>query len=174
MSSQRSYDTQAALGIIAQLQDPQWALEAAQIEAEANCEIGAGQEWSARFCQFMANPYSFHQCQRLRSLVMGEFRRLLADSNLGMGTDAAWAIGQERLVQHLQHPRPEIQAHLKSVLAADLSTAKEEPLSLEAQALLQQAVYAALTAEDWDAIAIAAANAIQKYITQHLKLPQSA
>ena len=39
MASQHS---QAALDLMAQLQDPHWALEAAQIEDEANGDIGGG------------------------------------------------------------------------------------------------------------------------------------
>lgn len=39
---QRSDDAKLARDLIAQLQDPQWALEQAQIEDEANCDIRAG------------------------------------------------------------------------------------------------------------------------------------
>lgn len=174
MSSQSSYDTQAALNIMAQLQDPQWAQEAARIEESANCDIGAGSEWGSLLGQFMTNPQGFHQFQRLRSLVFKALKQLLADGNLGVGADAALAVGKEHLFLRLQNPTPDIQALLKSVLAEDLAQPGDAPLPDSAQARLQQAVCAALTPEDWEAIAIAAANAIQHHVTHHLSLPKSA
>jgi hypothetical protein len=172
MTSQHSDHSQAALELMAQLQDPQWALEAAQMEDEANCEIGAGPGLGARLGQFMADPYGFHQVQRLQSLILDELRRLLTDGNLGIGTDAAWRLGKERLMRRLKQPSPDCQTQLKWVLAEDM--ANHEPLSAEAHALLQQTIYAALTPEDWDDIAAAAANAIQQHVVEYLKLPQSA
>jgi len=174
MASQRSDDAQLALDLMAQLRDPQWALEAARIEEAARCDISAGPEFGARLGQFMANPYSFHQFQRLRALVLREFRRLLMDGNLGIGTEAAWSVGQERLMLRLKQPSPDIQTQLKLVLAEDLGSTQDEPLSADAQALFQQAVYAALTPEDWDDIAAAAANAVQQHVKRHIGLPQSA
>ena len=174
MASQRSDDSRLALDLMAQLRDPQWALDAARIEEEAHCDISAGPEFGARLGQFMADPYSFHQFQRLRSLVLREFRQLLTDGNLGVGTEAAWSVGQERLMLRLKQPSPNIQAQLKLVLAEDLATTENEPLSADTLALLQQAVYAALTPEDWNDIAAAAAHAVQQHVKQHAGLPQSA
>lgn len=174
MASQRSDDSQLALDIMAQLRDPQWALEAARIEEEARCDISAGPEFGARLGQFMADPYSFHQFQQLQSLVLREFRRLLMDGNLGIGTEAAWRVGQERLILRLKQPSPNVQAQLKLVLAEDLATTENEPLSADALALLQEAVYAVLTPEDWDDIAAAAAKAVRSHVKQYFGLPQSA
>ena len=42
MKEQRFDDAQIARALIAQLQDPKWALEQAQIEEDANCDISAG------------------------------------------------------------------------------------------------------------------------------------
>lgn len=173
MASQYSDDAQLALDLLAQLQDPQWALEAAGIEEAAKCDMSAGPELGARLGQFMADPFSFHQFERLRSLALREFRRLLTDGNLGVGTDAAWSVGQERLLLRLKQPSPDIQAQLKWVLAEDLAHTENEPLSANALTLLQKSVYAALTPEDWDDIAAAAANAVQKHVKRQLKLPQS-
>lgn len=170
MASQHS---QTALDLMAQLQDPQWALKSAQIEDEANGEIGAGLELGTRLGQFIADPYGFHQFQRLRSVILKEFWRLLANGNLGVGTDAAWHVGKERLMRRLKQPSPDSQTQLKLVLAEELATTAGEPLSAEAQTLLQEAVYTALTSEDWDDIAAAAADAVLNHAKQ-LKLPQSA
>ena len=74
----------------------------------------------------------------------------------------------------LKQPSPDIQAQLKLVLAQDLATTENEPLSADALALLQEAVYAALTPEDWDDIAAAAAKAVQMHVKQQLGLPKSA
>jgi len=174
MASQRSDDSRLALDLMAQLQDPQWALDAARIEEEAHCDISAGPEFGARLGQFMADPLSFHQFQRLQSLVLREFRQLLADGNLGVGADAAWSVGQERLMLRLKQPSPNVQTQLKLVLAEDFANTENEPLSADAQALLQQAVHAALTPADWNDIAAAAANAVQMHVKHQLGLPKSA
>jgi len=108
MTFQRSDDSQLALDLMAQLRDPQWALEAARIEEKAHCDMSAGPEFGARLGQFMADPHSFHQFQRLRSLVLREFRQLLTDGNLGVGTDTAWYIGKERLMLRLKQPSPNV------------------------------------------------------------------
>lgn len=42
MVEHRSDDAKLALDLIAQLQDPKWALEQARIEEEVNCDISAG------------------------------------------------------------------------------------------------------------------------------------
>lgn len=42
MVEHRSDDAKLVLDFITQLQDPKWALEQAQIEDEANCDISAG------------------------------------------------------------------------------------------------------------------------------------
>ncbi len=42
MVEQCADDAELARDLIAQLQDPKWALEQAQIEDEANCDISAG------------------------------------------------------------------------------------------------------------------------------------
>jgi hypothetical protein len=42
MVEHRSDDAKLVLDLIAQLQDPKWALEQARIEDEANCDISAG------------------------------------------------------------------------------------------------------------------------------------
>ena len=170
MASQSFDHTQTALDIMAQLQDPQWALEAARLEEEANCDIGAGHDWGPLLGQFMANPQGFHQYQQLRSLVLKTLQQLLAEGNLGVGLDNALAIGKERLLRRLQQPTPEIQAQLKTVLAEALSHPSSS-ISDSAQALLKKTIYAALTDEDWQAIANAAASAIQLHI---LTLPRSA
>jgi len=41
MVEHRSDDAKLALDLIAQLQDPKWALEQARIEEEVNCDISA-------------------------------------------------------------------------------------------------------------------------------------
>lgn len=42
MAEHRSDDAELARDLIAQLQNPQWALEQAHIEDKANCDISAG------------------------------------------------------------------------------------------------------------------------------------
>jgi hypothetical protein len=70
MTSQDSLQNQAALDLMANLRDPQWALEAARLEDEANCDISAGRNWDDLLGQFMAAPDGFHQYSRLRTLIL--------------------------------------------------------------------------------------------------------
>lgn len=174
MDSQHSDDSQFTLDLMAQLQDPHWALEMARVEEEAHCQISAGPEFGLHLGQFMADPYGFHQLQQLQSLVLHEFQRLLADGNLGVGADAAWSVGKQRLLMRLKQPIPDIQSKFKLVLAEDLATAQGSPLSAEAQAILQQTIYTVLTPDDWNDIAIAAANAVQNHVAEYFKLPKLA
>lgn len=167
MASQPSHNSQAALDLINQLQDPQWALEAARVEDEANCEIGAGPDLGSRLGQFMADPSGFHQFQRLRALVLSELQQLLTGGNLGVGTEAAWRVGKERLMLRLKKPSPHVLAQLKLALAKGWDTP-------EAHANLQLAIHSALTAEDWEAIAAAAAHAIHQQVKQYLSSSISA
>lgn len=165
---------QVALDLMAQLQDPQWAREAARIEDEANCDISAGRNWGDQLAQFMSDPEGFHQTIRLRTLVLAELRQILLECNLGAGLEAAQALGKSLLLQRLQHPSPEIQTRLRVVLSEDLaSESMDIPLSATAQTALNQVVRTVLTPVDWEAIAATAGSAIEHHLKTILSLPKT-
>ena len=175
MTPQEPLQNQAALDIMAQLRDPQWALEAARIEDEANCDISAGRNWGDLLGQFMADPDGFHQYHRLRTLVLSQMHQLLIDCNLGAGLEAAKALGNSLLLQRLQHPSYKVQGQLKTVLKEDSAKdSLDEPLSESAQGTLNQIIRTVLTPDDWEAISAAAASAIQHHIRDTLSLHKTA
>ena len=175
MSPQEPLQNQAALDIMAQLRDPQWALEAARIEDEANCDISAGRNWGDLLGQFMSDPDGFHQFHRLRTLVLSQMHQILTDCNLGAGLEAAKALGNNILLQRLQHPSSEVQGQMKTILKEDSAKDSiDEPLSASAQGALTQVIRTVLTPDDWEAISAAATAAIQHHIRETLSLHKTA
>jgi hypothetical protein len=175
MTHQDPIQSQTAFDIMAQLRDPQWALEAAQLEDDANCTISAGRDFGKQLGQFITEPERFHQYLRIRTLVLDELCQLLKDCDLGAGLSAAQVIGQKLLLQRLKHPSDEIQTQLKTLLTEDLAKDSiDVPLSETAQVTLQQVIRTVLTPTDWEAISSAATTAIQNHIRDTLALPQTA
>ncbi|MEM8804538.1 MAG: hypothetical protein AAGF01_00630 [Cyanobacteria bacterium P01_G01_bin.38] len=175
MTSQDPLQNQAALELMARLRDPKWALEAARIEDEANCNMSAGHDWGDLLGQFMADPDGFHQYSRLQTFVLNQLRQLLTNYELGARLGAAHVLGKNLLMQRLQQPSPEVQTQLKTVL--EENSAKDSidvPLSATAQATLNQVLRSVLTPDDWETISAAAATAIQQHIRHTLTLPKTA
>ena len=167
-------DLQAAQVLIAQMQDPQWALAAAQLEDELECDISAGPELGRGLGRMLADPAGFYQHQRLKQLVFRGLRQLLEDCDLGAGLPAAQSMGKQLLNERLQQPPVEIQQQLMAILAEDLSTSQDVPLSATAQAVLRQVIQTVLSSEDWDAISAAAALSLQQHLKAVVTLAQTA
>jgi hypothetical protein len=110
--------------------------------------------------QVLVNPAGFRNNQRIRSIVLQEFRDLLQEFNLGMGIDAAFICGKVRLQGHLENPPRSIQEQLWAILEEDFNvqnTNAPRPLRNGVKAIVQRL----LTSEDWRSIASAAGNAIR-------------
>lgn len=167
-------DLQAAQALIAQLQDPQWALAAAQLEDELECDISAGPELGRSSGKMLADPAGFYQHQRLKQLVFQGLRQLLEDCDLGAGLAAAQSVGKQLLNERLQQPPVEVQQQLMALLAEDLSNSQDVPLSTTAQAALRRVIQTVLSSEDWDAISSAAALSLQQHVRAVVSFPQSA
>ena len=167
-------DLQAAQSLIAQMQDPQWALTAAQLEEELECDISAGPELDRGLDRMLADPASFYQHQRLKQIVFRGLRQLLEDCDLGAGLPAAQFAGKQLLNERLQQPPVEIQQQLMEILAEDLLSSQDVPLSETAQATLRQVIQTVLSSEDWDVISSAAALSLQQHIRAVVTLPQPA
>ncbi|MGI8934224.1 MAG: hypothetical protein ACR2FS_09145 [Phormidesmis sp.] len=168
------WEHQAIEELIAQMQDPQRALEDAKLEDEADCDISAGPELGRGLGRMLADPAGFYQHQRLKRIVFRGLRELLEDCDLGAGLPAAQSIGKQLLNERLQQPDIEIQQQLMAILAEDLSASQDVPLSATAQATLRQVIQTVLSSEDLDAISSAAALSLQQHVRAVVMLPQTA
>ena len=144
--------------------DEEWLREAVRIEEEANYDIGAGYDWGASLGAFMANPREYSHFARLRSIVMREFQELLADWNLGIGSEAALACGRALLMERLQHPTLEVQEQLLAVLEEDLASPQGEERPKPLRAGVKGLLRSVLTQADWELIAASAGNSVRAQI----------
>ena len=172
-ASLEDWEHQAIQELMEQMQDPQQALEDVRIEDEANCDIGAGIA-DYQLGRFLSDPAGFCQHQRLRTLVIRELRQILTECDLGVGLKAAHKVGKELLIERLMSPPPEIQAQLRAILAEDLSSAEDIPLSSTAAEQLRQVIQTVLLADDWEVISAAAALSLQQHVRAVVMLPQTA
>jgi hypothetical protein len=170
---QDKWSQQAALDLIAQMQDPQQALEDARLEDEANCDISAGRDWGNQLGKVLSNPAGYYQHERLRTLVFRELRQLLVECDLGIGLKAAQSVGKALIIQRLRSPSAEIQSQLMAVLAEDQASAQDIPLSASARESLRQAIHTVLLPKDWETISMAAASALQEHFRVRFALPQT-
>lgn len=177
--SQNAFDSsvseQSELAILNRLRDPQWAIAAAQVEEEADCDISAGREWGSGLGTVLTNPDKFYQHQRLRSHLLRALHQLLVDCDLGAGLSSAQTLAKQHLFQRLQEASSEIQQQLTVVVEKDLALeSANSALSETAQARLQSIIKNTLTAEDWDSISTAAAITIQQHVRRKMTLPKTA
>ncbi len=173
-SSTNAMPNQAALDIMAQLNDPEWVKAAARLEEEAGCDVSAGALTDHQLGKMLADPAGFYQHQRLRTLVFRELRQLLSECELGIGLQSAQATGKKILIERLQAPPADIQAKLLSIVSEDLSTPEDVSLSEEAKVLLRQIIQTVLRTEDWETISGAAVSALQHNFRARFDLPQTA
>lgn len=168
-------DLQAAQAMLAELQNPQWSLTAAQLEDELECEIGAGIP-AHQLSKFWSDPAAFCEHQRLKALVFQGLRQLLTECDLGVGLSAAQTTGKQLLNERLQQPTVEVQQQLLAILDEDLSSSRDVPLSADAQANLRQVILSVLSEEDWEVILAAATTALRQHLRAvvAIALPQTA
>lgn len=153
---------ETAVNLMQLMLDEDWVREAVRIEEEAGCDIGAGFDLGANLGEFLQNPAEFARLLELRSLIMGEFLKLLASWDLGAGMEAAVACGRQLLMERLLHPSLEAQQQILAMLSQEL-TAEGETTKKDGSEL-RFLVRSILTHSDWDAIAEAAANAIREQV----------
>ena len=173
-SSTNTTEHEAALDIMAQLNDPEWVKAAAKLEEEADCDINAGAISDNQLGKMLANPEGFHQHQRLKEIVLRGLRQLLMECDLGAGLSAAYASGKQLLDERLQQPSLEIQQQLMAILDEDLSSSRDVPLSEAAQSNLRQVIQTALSTDDWETISAAAAQSLQQHLKAVVCFPQTA
>lgn len=157
------------------LEDDAWFEAAARREEAVTCEALAGYGWGTRIGAVVANPEGYGHFALLRSMVFQAWQQLVAEWNLGVGTAAAEAKGQELIMARLHQPESEVQETLITLLAMKLSTPQGEWQMTEAvHSQIRTVLSKVLTPQDWDDIASSAAKAVQMHITLQFQLPQSA
>ncbi len=154
--------------------DEEWLREAVRLEDEADCDISAGFDWGATLGAVMAHPERYNQLARLRSIVIREFKELLADWNLGVGAEAALACGRGLLMERLLHPTPEAQEQLLAVLEEDLASPQGDSSSKPLRAGLQELLRGVLTREDWELIAASAGNCVREQVIERVQTVKTA
>jgi hypothetical protein len=103
------------------LEDDAWFEAAARREEAVTCEALAGYGWGTRIGAVVANPEGYGHFALLRSMVFQAWQQLVAEWNLGVGTAAAEAKGQELIMARLHQPESEGQETLMALLAMRLS-----------------------------------------------------
>lgn len=154
--------------------DEEWLREAVRIEEEADCDISAGLNWGANLGVVIANPERYSQFARLRSILIAEFKELLADWNLGAGAEAALACGRGLLMERLLHPTPDVQEQLFAVLEQDLASPQGAKSFQPLRAGLQELLQRLLTREDWELIAATAGNCVREQVLKRFQTAKTA
>lgn len=167
--------TQDNFNLMDLLEDDAWFEAAARREEAVTCGALAGDDWGTRLGAVVANPEGYSHFAQLRSMVMQAWQQLVAEWNLGVGVEAAQTKGQELIMARLHLPESDVQQKLMALLAMKLSTPQGQRVMTEAvHTQLRDVFSRVLTSDDWDAIAAAAANAIQHHVKQQLGLSLSA
>jgi hypothetical protein len=150
--------------------NPEWQRLSFQLEAECDGEVGAGYD-GQHLGQLIADPVYFTRIKRLQKWVVRELANLLTEMNLGVGLAAALACGRKIVIDRLAEPSWAVQQELWTILDLyDSQAADRAVLS----ARVRQVVEQTLTADDWGAIAQAAAASVQAQVLAHRCLPKSA
>lgn len=139
--------------------DDDWFAQA--VADEEGCDVSAGGDWGENLGLLIRNPAGYSNFIRLRKLVMGGFKELLAEWNLGVGMVAAMTCGQKLVNERLQNCSFEVQEQLWTILTEKLATREVSPSNrIQLRSLLCEL----FTREDWDAIATAAGNCIRQQV----------
>ncbi|MGB3519183.1 MAG: hypothetical protein WBA43_22210 [Elainellaceae cyanobacterium] len=160
--------TQDDFNVMDLLDDDAWFEGSARREESVDCEALAGYGWGSHLGSVMANPQGYSHFTQLRSMVMQAWQQLVTEWDLGIGTKAAEAKGQELIMARLHQPEAEIQETLMALLEAKLSKPQgewemTETVHTEIRAVLGKV----LTQDDWKAIAESASHDIYAQVVRH-------
>ena len=79
--------------------DEEWLGEAVRQEEEAGCDVSGGYDWGTNLGVVISNPEGLSHFAQLRSMVIQVWKQLVAEWNLGIGSEAAETCGQELIMQ---------------------------------------------------------------------------
>lgn len=169
-SVQSDVAQQAMRDFVERMNDPLQALEDVRIEEEANCTIGAGYSWRT-LLNSPTDDSLLNQTQRqqLRILISGEFCQMLDDCDLGAGLSDAIQVGKRLLSKRLKQPSESVQQQLIAALeAAMMPDEGHGGIPDSARSQVRSVLRSALSEQDWEDIASAAATAIQTNLRQKI------
>jgi len=157
------------------LEDDAWFEVTARREDSVTGEALVGHGWGTHLGAVIANPKSFSHIAQLRSMVVQAWQQLVTEWDLGIGSEAATAKGQELIMTRLHQPEPAVQEALMALLAMKLSAPQGEWEMTDAvHAQICRGFSQVLRPEDWYVIAISAAQAVQNHVKRQVQLPTSA
>jgi hypothetical protein len=159
--TQTASDNDVPMNLMARLWDEEYFRDRIHPEEASGCDIGTAPNYAAHLGQFLADPQGFKQRERLQRLLIGQFRQILVDCNLGVGIEAATTCGAAILKKRLQRPTAEQQEILERVLLLE-----EESDRKLIPALLDQILVGVLLPEDWEEIATAAAEKVRLQVLE--------
>jgi hypothetical protein len=152
--------------------NPEWLRLSAQLEEECDYEVRAGYS-GVHLAELMANPAYFMGMKRLQGIVARELRDLLAELNLGVGTEAAFACARKIVMERLAEPEVSIQEQLWAVLEEDEATqGTDAPKPLRAG--VKSIIYQVMTEADWEAIVQAVTQSVHRHLIQQSQTPKVA
>jgi hypothetical protein len=144
--------------------NPEYFRLAIALEDECDGEVGAGYS-GVHLGELMANPAYFMGMKRLQGIVARELRDLLAELNLGIGTEAAFACARKIMMERLAEPEVSIQEQLWAVLEEDEATqGTDAPKPLRAG--VKSIIYQVMTEADWEAIVQAVSQSVHSHLIQ--------
>jgi hypothetical protein len=144
--------------------NPEWLRLSVQLEEECDDEVGAGYS-GVHLGELMANPAYFMGMKRLQGIVVRELRDLLAELNLGIGTEAAFGCARKIMMERLVEPEVSIQEQLWAVLEEDEATqGTDAPKPLRAG--VKSIIYQVMTEADWEAIVQAVSQSVHRHVIQ--------
>jgi hypothetical protein len=144
--------------------NPEYFRLAIALEDECDGEVGAGYS-GGHLGELMANPAYFIGMKRLQGIVARELRDLLAELNLGIGTEAAFACARKIMMERLAEPEVSIQEQLWAVLEEDEATqGTDAPKPLRAG--VKSIIYQVMTEADWEAIVQAVSQSVHSHLIQ--------
>lgn len=143
------------------LLDEKCLRQAVQAEELVGGNIGAGLDWGSAFGDLMLNFELLGRLTTLRISLNKEVRLLLNDWNLGTATKIAVKTARDRILEKLRLPTPEVRQSLILILRNDELYGKEFISNRE---VLRELLELLLTPQDWETIAVVAADSLKQQI----------
>jgi hypothetical protein len=143
------------------LLDQEWLRKSVEAEELVGGNIGAGLDWGLAFSDLMVNFELLGRFTTLRVSLNKQVRLLLNDWNLGTATKIAIKTARERIVEKLRSPTPEVRHFLILALRNDELYGEEFISNKE---ILQELLDLLLTPQDWETIAVVAADSLKQQI----------
>jgi hypothetical protein len=152
--------------IMAQLNDPVWLKQNADVEGDGYVEAGNGLQGYVELLKAVT-PEAFREQKRqvrALSVLLPVLRDWIVSWNLGGSFEAVYIEAQSLLFQHIQQASAAQEGWIEELIAAHEQGTRAE--HHQAQLQLRERLAEILTQENWQALATAAAQDVEKRILQ--------